>query len=368
MPAGTRSAIAMLTDFFAAADIEATARRTGFVQRTSKITGKLFLALVTFGTWSEGKTTLAQLAAKGTQLRQPVEVSPEALHQRMNKQALAFLQDMLRQVLAKLQALTPVGDDGLFAAFHKVYIPDSTGFALPDALHKTFPGAGGSAAKAGAKIQAVWDYKSSLFDHFALTPWNIPDQRYVDTVVALAQKGILFLFDLGYFKVKALASLATAGAYFCCRLNHQTNIYETVAGCVEPVSLEAYLLTVAPDRLLLEKAIFIGATARVASRLIAVRMPEAVVNARRRMAHKNAKKKGYTPSKAHLTLMAWNLFITNVPSTIWTTATVPKVDPMRWQIELIFKSWKSYLHLAALTTTKKTLLYVICMDGCSAFC
>src|SRR5256885_9853984 len=86
MPACTRSAIAMLTDFFVADDIEATARRTGFVQRTSKITGKLFLALVTFGTWSEGKTTLAQLAAKGTQLRQPVEVSPEALHQRMNKQ------------------------------------------------------------------------------------------------------------------------------------------------------------------------------------------------------------------------------------------------------------------------------------------
>jgi hypothetical protein len=87
--------------------------------------------------------------------------------------------------------------------------------------------------------------------------------------------------------------MATAGAYFCCRLHHQTNIDETVAGRVDPVSLEAYLLTVAPDRLLLEKAIFIGATARVASRLIAVRMPEAVVNTRRSIAHKNAKKKGY---------------------------------------------------------------------------
>src|SRR6266849_3210927 len=160
----------MLTDFFVDDDIEATARRTGFVQRTSKITGKLFLALVTFGTWSEGKTTLAQLAAKGTQLRQPVAVSPEAIHQRMNKKAIAFLQDMIRQVLGKLQSLTPVGDDGLFAAFTKVYLADSTGFALPDALQKTFPGAGGSAAKAGAKIQAVWDYKSSLFGHFALTP------------------------------------------------------------------------------------------------------------------------------------------------------------------------------------------------------
>ncbi len=344
MPAGTRSAIAMFTDFFVADDIEATARRTGFVQRPSKITGKLFLALVTFGTWSEGKTTLAQLAAKGTQLRQPVEVSPEAMHQRMNKKAIACLQDRLRQVLAKLHALTPVGDDGLFAALCKVYIADSTGFELPEELHKTFPGAGGSAAKAGAKMQAVWDSKSSLFDPFALTPWNIPDQRYVDTVVALAQKGLLFIFDLGYFKVKALASLATAGAYVCCRLTHQTHMYETGAGRVDPLHLEAFILTVAPDLLLLEKAIFIGATERVASRLIAVRMPEAVVHARRRIARKNAKQKGDTPAQAHLTLMAWHLFIPNVPPTIWTTATVTKVYPMRWQIDRIFTSWKSSLH------------------------
>jgi hypothetical protein len=129
---------------------------------------------------------------------------------------------------------------------------------------------------------------------------------------------------------------------------------------VDPVKLEAFLLTVAPDLLLLEKAIFLGATERVASRLIAVRMPEAIVNARRRIARKNAKKKGYTPSQAHLALLAWTLFITNVPPTIWTTATVPKVSPIRWQIELIFKSWKSYLHLAALTTTKvdSTLCYL----------
>ena len=132
-------------------------------------------------------------------------------------------------------------DDGLFPAFTKVYIADSTGFELPEELHKTFPGAGGSAAKAGAKIQAVWDYKSSVFGHFALTPWNIPDQRYIDQVVALAQKGVLFLFDLGYFKVKALASIATAGAYFFCRLNHQTNIYETAAGRLCPVKLAGFL-------------------------------------------------------------------------------------------------------------------------------
>jgi hypothetical protein len=75
----------MLTDFFTSGDIAATARRTGFVKRRSKITGKLFLALVTFGMWSDAKTTLAQLAAKVPQVGEHVEVSLEAIYQRMNK-------------------------------------------------------------------------------------------------------------------------------------------------------------------------------------------------------------------------------------------------------------------------------------------
>jgi hypothetical protein len=360
MPACTRSAVSMLTDFFTSDDIEATARRTGFVQRASKVTGKLFLALVTFGAWSEAKTSLAQLAAKASQLGQPVAVSPEAIHQRMNKKAIAFLQDLLRQTLAKLQSLDQVYDEGLFPAFTRVYIADSTGFELPDELHKTFPGAGGGAAKAGAKIQAVWDYKSSVFGHFALTPWNIPDQRYIDQVVALAQKGMLFIFDLGYFKLKALATLATVGAYFFCRLNHQTNLYKPVAGRWCPVKLAELLTTIEHDLALLETSIYMGATEHVASRLIAVRMPEAIVNERRRLARKKAQKKGYTPSHAHLTLMAWNLFVTNVPPTIWNTATIVKVYPLRWQIELIFKSWKSSLHVASITTKKEdsTLCYL----------
>src|SRR5262252_748854 len=84
----THSAVSMLTDFFASDAIEAAARRTGFVKRTSKLTGKLFLALVTFGAWSDATTTLAQLAAKVPQLDEQVEVSPEAIHQRMNTRAM----------------------------------------------------------------------------------------------------------------------------------------------------------------------------------------------------------------------------------------------------------------------------------------
>jgi len=358
MTACTRSVLSMLTDFFASDDIEATARRTGFVKRASSITGKLFLALVTFGSWSEAHTTLSQLAAKVTQVDEKVEVSPEAIHQRMNKRAHAFLQDMIRQALAKVQALDNVCDEGLFTFFTKVYLADSTGFGLPDSLGDLFPGSGGSAAKAAAKIQAVWDYKSSIFGHFALTPWNIPDQKYIDTVVSLAQKGVLFLFDLGYFKVKAFASIVTSGAYFLSRLNHQTTIFDARADHVQPLALAPFLHTVVGNST--EIAILLGAKERVASRLIAYRLPEPIVNARRRMAKKKAKKKGYIPSKAHLELLAWNLFITNVPQTIWKCETIGKVYPIRWQIEIIFKSWKSYLHLASIKTKKAdtTLCYL----------
>src|SRR5215510_294217 len=87
-------------------------------------------------------------------------------------------------------------------------------------------------------------------------------------------------------------------------------------------------------------------------------VPEAIVNERRRQARRVAKKRGYTPSQAHLTLLAWNLYITNVPSTVWTPATVCTAYSLRWQVELVFKSCKSDLHLATLPT--KTVAPTLC--------
>ncbi|MHC4230697.1 MAG: hypothetical protein ACYSW0_24940, partial [Planctomycetota bacterium] len=63
------------------------------------------------------KTTLAQLAAKVTQLETPIKVSAEAIHQRMSKHAVTFLKDMIRQALAKVQALDDVCGDHLFDSF-----------------------------------------------------------------------------------------------------------------------------------------------------------------------------------------------------------------------------------------------------------
>src|SRR5439155_24850639 len=129
-----------VTEFFATDQIEASARQTGFVRRTSKITGKIFLALMTFGVWSTPKTSLAQLAAKGAHLPTPVDLAPEALHQRMTWRAVAFLRAMLQRAFAKLHTEDTVCDAELFAPFTAVHIADSTGLSCPLPSRRSFPG------------------------------------------------------------------------------------------------------------------------------------------------------------------------------------------------------------------------------------
>jgi hypothetical protein len=57
MTTGPRRAVSRLTDCFASDAIATAARRTGFVQRTSQLTGNLCLALGTFGAWRDATTT-----------------------------------------------------------------------------------------------------------------------------------------------------------------------------------------------------------------------------------------------------------------------------------------------------------------------
>src|SRR5262249_2680074 len=152
-------------------------------------------------------------------------------------------------------------------------------------------------------------------------------------------------------KLTAFAAIAAARAYFLSRLNHQATLREVVGGRQQALDLAKSLAH--DPRPLVEKTVVLGAYERIPTRLVAVRMPDAIVNERRRQAHAAAKKAGYTPSQAHLTLLAWNLFITNVPATVWPPQTVGIAYSLRWQVELAFRAWKSGLHVATLTTTTK---------------
>jgi len=67
-------------------------------------------------------------------------------------------------------------------------------------------------------------------------------------------------------------------------------------------------------------------------------MPEEVANRRR----SKAKKKGRKPTKKHLYLQNWSMYITNAGEDKLPTKAVSTVYRLRWYIEIVFKSWKSY--------------------------
>ena len=86
-------------------------------------------------------------------------------------------------------------------------------------------------------------------------------------------------------------------------------------------------------------------------RVIAERVPEKVANERRRKIREKAKKKGYTPvvtSAKYLFLQEWSLYITSAGKELLPAASVSIVYGTRWQIELVFKAWKSYHGLTEL--------------------
>jgi hypothetical protein len=91
----------------------------------------------------------------------------------------------------------------------------------------------------------------------------------------------------------------------------------------------------------------LGATARLACRLIVLRVPQEMVARRRQEAYEKARKHGRQPSQECLAWCEWTLLVTNVPAEMVNWKEVVVLYRARWQIELMFKLWKSRSQLAA---------------------
>lgn len=100
-----------------------------------------------------------------------------------------------------------------------------------------------------------------------------------------------------------------------------------------------------------ELAVYLG-DRRLPCRVFAYRLAEEVVEQRRRAAHETARKKGRTPTHAYLHWLQFGWYLTNVPPEVWTAGIVATIYRIRWQIELLFKQWKSLLHIHVLTGTR----------------
>ena len=102
----------------------------------------------------------------------------------------------------------------------------------------------------------------------------------------------------------------------------------------------------------LEMAVKIGSK-NTPCRLMMSLIPQQVYEQRIRKAEKHAKSKGLQVSNEYKLKARFNLFITNVPSEIIQTEMINEVYRVRWQIELVFKTWKSLLQIHESRPVKK---------------
>ena len=316
---------------FLAAKADQVGRQTGFVKREPRLTGAKFLQMLVFGFIQIPDASLEQLSDVAQDLE--VAISRQGISQRMTPEAVAFMKRMYEAMLGQWLTLVPLPIT-LLQQFAHIQLLDSSIISLEANLKEAYPGAGSS--KASAKLHVMWDY---LFGHLtvSLEAGRSSDTSFWSQVTSAFQAGSLFIADLGYYSTAILREIVLAGAYFISRRHYNTNVYDAKTG--QRIDLDDYLAKTPLTEVSLQ--VEVGRQYRLPCRLIAQKLPAEQVAKRLKRAKRTASRHCQTLSAAHRQRLHWNVFLTNIPSTMLTDQQVVLLYRLRWQIELLFKLWKS---------------------------
>jgi hypothetical protein len=317
------------------------ARSTGCVQRERKFSGVSLLRMLVLTVMQ--KPTAKDRDYRSMAAKLGIQVTEEAIGQRFTSRLIAFLEESLKHVLVQTLRMTRVTTT-LLQKFTDVRIGDSTTLLLPDEFAEQFPGCGGTGAacKAALKVQVLWSLVTGELLRFLLEPGRASDNRS-----AIADEprpaGSLSIFDLGYFRLERFRQVGEASAYWISRFQHGTKVFDPAGNLLDLLPF----LREHGERGLVDLHAILGETERLACRLIAVRVPPEVAARRRQKIREKARDHGREPSQEYLDFQEWTIFITNCSPELLTWKEVVVLYRARWQIELLFKLWKSHNCLAA---------------------
>lgn len=330
--------------------LTSTAQRLGqeskFVERRSKLDGAAFAQTCVLG-WSEHpEASLSQLSQTAASVG--VAITPQGLDQRFDQHAASLLEGLLKEASHLLLGATPTTLP-ILTRFTAVQVQDSSVIGLPAGLAHLWEGCGDAVGGhlAALKVRPCWDLLSGTLHELLLASARTPDQRLVASPATLPVDG-LAIADLGFFVVAHLAAIARRPAYFLTRLLTSTAVYDEAG---QRLVLEEWLGQEAAVKV--ERTVQIGSQDHLACRLLAVRVSKEIADQRRRRLKAEAKRKGRTLSPRSLVLADWSILVTNAPPEKLPLDEAFLLVRIRWQIELLFKLWKSHAKLDEWRTAKE---------------
>lgn len=338
MPIVTKVAAAMQAVFGSA--LHDLGRQTGCIQRQRKFSGVSLVRTLVLTLLEHPGAKNADYRATAAKLG--VQVTEEAIEHRFTANLVRFLEEVLKLVLAQTLRANRAAA-WLLRKFTEVRIGDSTTLVLPDEFAEQFPGCGGTgkACQAALKIQVLWNFLTGQLLQLLLEP-----ARASDNLSAIAEAplpvGGLSIFDLGYFCLERFRRIAQAKAYWISRFQQHTKVFDSAG---KGLNLLRFVRKQGADGLV-DAPVILGETERLACRLVAVRVPAEVASRRRQKIREKARDHGREPSQEYLEIQEWTIFVTNCPPELLTWKEVVVLYRARWQIELLFKLWKSHNRLA----------------------
>ncbi|MHA4327786.1 IS4 family transposase [Bacillus cereus] len=333
------------------------ARDVGFVQRTSKYQAKDLVALCVWMSQNVAKTSLTQLCSC-LEASTEVLISPEGLNQRFNATAVQFLQQLLAELLNQKLSSTKLISSPYTSIFKRIRILDSTAFQLPDVFSSVYPGAGGCSHTAGVKIQLEYDLLSGQFLHIHTGSGKQHDRTYGSLCAPTVAANDLCIRDLGYFHLKDLQYIQDKKAYYISRIKSNTRIYQKNStpdyfqdGRIKKgteyiqIDMEVLMNSLQPGQTCEIFDAFVGMTDKVPTRVIVHRLTKEQQQKRLQDQTVREKKKGMKYSPRSKRLSGINVYMTNTPTDIVPMGQVHDWYSLRWQIEILFKTWKSFFHI-----------------------
>jgi hypothetical protein len=313
--------------------------KVGFMQRSGKLDGSHFVQTLVFGFLDQPQATYEDLSQSAAVVG--VAISPQGVEQRFTAEAVELMKQVLHQAVAQIIESQPAAVPVL-QRFNGVYLRDSTVVSLPIELADQYPGVGSSHGPAAAvKLQVRLNYSTGQVEGPVVYSGRTQDQRTPFQDAALPP-GALSLADLGFFNLGQFNQADQHGVYYLARLKFGTKVY-TLAG--ESVDVRPWLTAQGQTRV--DVPMRVGQHEQVRCRLLAVRVPQEVADQRRRQLHEYARKKQVPLSDERLAWADWTVLITNVPVERLTLPEALILLRVRWQIELLFKLWKSHAQIDA---------------------
>jgi hypothetical protein len=310
----------------------ATQRPSGFVQRRSKLTGPLFVQTLVFTWWSHPAATLDDLADTAALLG--CDLSPQALAARFTPAAARFLQGLLEATLQQSIAAPPVAL-ALLRRFTAVQIADGTIISLPAALTTHWAGCGNETGP-NAALKLLMDL--NLLDgelRGVLCAGRVAD-RTAAAALAAPLPGSLQIRDLGFFDLGQFATWEEEEVFWLSRLRGQVGVYAEQGTALD---LEAWLAAQGAQQG--ERSIRLGSEQQLRCRLLWAQVPPEVADARRAALAEDAIRRGRPVSSDAWRRAGWTLLITNTSGRQLSVEEALVLARARWEIELLFKRWKS---------------------------